>query len=59
MLVLEIKMQMTFILLKEWKNLFIDFNLVGTEGGEINQHDIDNDESKIDIGWWFHLENLK
>lgn len=29
-----------FVLLKEWESICIEFNLVGIEGGEMNQHDI-------------------
>lgn len=36
-----------FVLLNEWDKLCKDFNLVGTEGGKMDQHDMDSDESKI------------
>lgn len=34
-----------FVLLKEWENLCREFNLLGTQGGEMDQ---ESDESEID-----------
>ncbi|KAI3472121.1 hypothetical protein Pfo_029609, partial [Paulownia fortunei] len=39
-----------FDLLKEWENLCKEFNLVGSKEVELEPHNIDSDESEIEIG---------
>ncbi|KAL6555477.1 Alpha-1,3-mannosyltransferase cmt1 [Orobanche gracilis] len=39
-----------FLLLKEWKSLCNEFNIVGPEEEELEPHDMESDESEIDDG---------
>ncbi|KAK6149247.1 hypothetical protein DH2020_016772 [Rehmannia glutinosa] len=39
-----------FLLLREWENLCKEFNLVGSKEVELEQHDMESDDSEIDDG---------